>query len=202
MWSTNLEQSQLYIIALSTVIIGLFGNRLYAANAPSVLTVKLSKERSFEYSICAIFFNSSLMVSIMARFNNNNNNLSETFIMTPFMFLQLSNKFCILSTKSLSNKFLLIWPLNINKLTVIYTLNQLMVINIRWVIHKVKLFVFHIKNVMKFETQELTLLLFITYFNIILLKMLQKSSVIKNISITLSLIIIALLFAFLCILTL
>ena len=48
---------------------GFFSKKQYAAMADSELAMKLLKERCLECSICAIFFNSSLTVSIKARFD-------------------------------------------------------------------------------------------------------------------------------------
>lgn len=47
---------------------GFFSKKQYAAMAESELAMKLLKERCLECSICAMFFNSSLTVSIKARF--------------------------------------------------------------------------------------------------------------------------------------
>jgi hypothetical protein len=50
---------------------GFFGKKLYAANPASMLTIKLAMERWRECSIWQIFFNSSLIVSMMERLRYN-----------------------------------------------------------------------------------------------------------------------------------
>ena len=45
---------------------GFFSKKQYAAIADKELAMKLLKERCLECSICAMFFNSSLTVSIKA----------------------------------------------------------------------------------------------------------------------------------------
>lgn len=47
---------------------GFFSKKQYAAIAESAFAMKLSKDLCLECSICAMFFNSSLTVSISARF--------------------------------------------------------------------------------------------------------------------------------------
>ena len=64
---------------------GFFGKKQYEAIAPSMFTTKFSKERCLECSTWAMFFSSSLMVSIIARFLRST--LSETLIIAPFMLL-------------------------------------------------------------------------------------------------------------------
>ena len=72
----------------STLIVGFLGKKQYAANAPSRLTIKLSKHLCLECSTWAMFLSSSFTVSMMALFLSSN--LSDTDIMAPFMlFLSL-----------------------------------------------------------------------------------------------------------------
>ena len=72
----------------STLIVGFFGKKQYADNAPSRLTMKLSNQLCLECSIGAMFLSSSFTVSMMALFLSSN--LSDTDIMAPFMlFLSL-----------------------------------------------------------------------------------------------------------------
>ena len=49
---------------------GFFSKKQYAAIADKELAMKLLKERCLECSICAMFFNSSLTVSIKALFRH------------------------------------------------------------------------------------------------------------------------------------
>ncbi|AHF13969.1 hypothetical protein BARVI_11960 [Barnesiella viscericola DSM 18177] len=49
-----------------TPMAGFFSKKQYAAIADKELAMKLLKERYLECSICAMFFNSSLTVSIKA----------------------------------------------------------------------------------------------------------------------------------------
>ena len=62
---------------------GFFSKKQYAAMAESELAIKLLKERCLECSIWAMFFNSSLTVSIKARFLSRI--LSATLIREFFM---------------------------------------------------------------------------------------------------------------------
>lgn len=72
-------------VTLTMLMHGFFGKKQYEAIAPSMFTTKFSKERCLECSTCAMFFSSSLMVSIIARFLRST--LSETLIIAPFMLL-------------------------------------------------------------------------------------------------------------------
>ena len=72
--------------------------------------MKLSKHLCLECSTCAIFFNSSFTVSIIARFLSSS--LSDTLIKVPFMlFLSLVIS-CMPSTNRRWKRFLLIYPLS------------------------------------------------------------------------------------------
>ena len=51
-----------------TSMAGFFSKKQYAAIADKELAIKLLNERCLECSICAMFFNSSLTVSIKALF--------------------------------------------------------------------------------------------------------------------------------------
>ena len=71
--------------------------------------MKLSKHLCLACSTCAMFFNSSFTVSIIARFLSSS--LSDTLIMAPFMlFLSLVIS-CMPSTNRRWKRFLLIYPL-------------------------------------------------------------------------------------------
>ena len=91
---------------LCTLIHGFFGNIQYAAIAPSMFTIKLSKHLCQECSIWAIFFNSSLTVSIMALFLKRS--LSETLIKAPFILLLSFVISCIPFTNNLWKSS---WPI-------------------------------------------------------------------------------------------
>ena len=94
----------------STLIVGFLGKKQYAANAPSRLTMKLSKHLCLECSTWAMFLSSSFIVSMMALFLSST--LSDTDIMAPFMlFLSLVIS-CMPSTNSFSKRFLPIYPLS------------------------------------------------------------------------------------------
>ena len=80
---------------------GFFGKQQYAAMAPNMLTIKLSKHRCLECSTCAIFFSSSLTVSIIALLRSRS--LSDTLIKAPFMLLLSLVTSCMPFTKSLWN---------------------------------------------------------------------------------------------------
>ena len=71
---------------------------------------KLSKERCLECSICAIFFNSSLTVSINARFLSNI--LSATLIREFFILFLAFVTSCIPFVNRDSNKHCPIYPLS------------------------------------------------------------------------------------------
>ena len=72
--------------------------------------MKLSNDLCLECSTCAIFFNSSFTVSIIARFLSSS--LSDTLIKAPFMlFLSLMIS-CMPSTNRRWKRFLLIYPLS------------------------------------------------------------------------------------------
>ena len=77
---------------------GFFGKQQYAAIADMALTKKLSKHLCLECSTCAMFFSSSLMVSMIARFLSST--LSDTDISAPFMLLLSLVMSCIPSTKT------------------------------------------------------------------------------------------------------
>jgi hypothetical protein len=89
---------------------GFLGKKQYAEIPLRRFTRKLSKDLCLECSICAMFFNSSLIVSIKALFLSKS--LSETDINAPFMLLFNLVISCILSTNSLLNRFWLITPLS------------------------------------------------------------------------------------------
>ena len=72
--------------------------------------MKLSEHLCPECSTCAMFLSSSFTVSIMALFLSKS--LSETLIKAPFMLLFNLVISCIPSTKSLWERFLLIYPLS------------------------------------------------------------------------------------------
>lgn len=99
---------------LSALMQGFFGKQQYAAKAPRVLTMKLSNDLCLECSTCAIFFNSSFTVSMMALFLNNS--LSDMLISAPLILFFSFVTSCIPSTKRRSNRCLLIYPLSATSL--------------------------------------------------------------------------------------
>ena len=72
--------------------------------------MKLSKHLCLECSTCAIFFNSSFTVSIIARFLSSS--LSDTLIKAPFMLFISLVISCMPSTNRRWKRFLLIYPLS------------------------------------------------------------------------------------------
>lgn len=80
---------------------GFFSKKQYAAMADRELAMKLLKERCLECSICAIFFNSSLTVSIKARFLSRI--LSATLIREFFMLFFTLVISCMPPVKRFSN---------------------------------------------------------------------------------------------------
>lgn len=85
--------------------------------------MKLSNDLCLECSTCAIFLSSSLMVSIIALFLSKS--LSDIFMIEPFMLLFSFVMSCIPSTKSLLNRFLLIYPLSPTSLPYMKSTNAL-----------------------------------------------------------------------------
>ena len=81
----------------STAMEGFFGKKQYAAKAASVLTTKFSTLLCLECSTRAMFFNSSLTISMMALFLSRI--LSDTLIKAPFMLFFSLVISCIPSTK-------------------------------------------------------------------------------------------------------
>ena len=90
-------------IVLVTLMHGFFGKQQYAAIALKRLTIKLSNGLCLECSTCAIFLNSSLTVSIMARFLRSS--LSESGISAPFILLFNLVISCMSSTNNLSKRY-------------------------------------------------------------------------------------------------
>lgn len=95
---------------------GFFGKQQYAASAPSVLTTKLPNDLCLECSTCAMFFNSSFTVSMIALLLNNS--LSDKLVSAPFMLFFSFVTNCMPSTKRRSNSRLLIYPLSANQLAI------------------------------------------------------------------------------------
>ena len=89
--------------------------------AESELAMKLLKERCLECSICAIFFNSSLTVSIKALFLSRI--LSATLIREFFMLFFTLVISCIPLRKRFSNKACPIYPLSAHSLPFIFFRN-------------------------------------------------------------------------------
>ena len=100
----------LLLSIISMFISGFFGNRLYAMSPAIRFVAKLSKERCLVCSIWHTFFSSSFTVSMTERFLSNN--LSYRLIREFFMFFFILVTKCILSTKSISKRFWLIYPLS------------------------------------------------------------------------------------------
>lgn len=88
-----------------------------------MLTIKLSKLLCLECSTCAMFFNSSFTVSIIARFRRSS--LSETLIKAPFMLLLSFMIICIPSTNKCWKRFLPIYPLSATSLPYRNSINAL-----------------------------------------------------------------------------
>ena len=91
-------------------ISGFLGSRLYAMSPTSRLVAKLSTERCLVCSIRQTFFSSSLMVSIIERLQSMS--LSWRFISEFFMFFLIFVTKCKSSTKSLSKRSWLMYPLS------------------------------------------------------------------------------------------
>lgn len=87
------------------------------------LTVKLCRLRCLECSTCAMFFNSSLTVSIIVLLRRRT--LSETLIMAPFILLLSFVMSCIPLTKSFWKRFLLMYPLPAISLSKICSMKRL-----------------------------------------------------------------------------
>mgnify|MGYP006922392538 CR=1 FL=1 len=91
-WNTRLLLNSYMVSWLScvsnvrcTLIHGFFRKHTISRNSPSMFTMKLSKFLCLECSTCAMFFNSSFTVSIIALLRRSS--LSETLIKAPFMLL-------------------------------------------------------------------------------------------------------------------
>ena len=106
-----------------TLMHGFFGNIQYAAIAPSIFTMKLSKHRCLECSTWAIFLCSSFTVSIIALLRNNT--LSETLINVPFILFFNLVMSCIPFTKSLWKSSFPIYPLSATSLPYMNSINDL-----------------------------------------------------------------------------
>ena len=102
--STNSKQSKLCVKCTLYIDTRLLGNMQYAAIAPSMFTMKLSKLLCLECPTCAMFFNSSFTVSIIARFLSSN--LSDTLTKAPFMLLLSLVISCMPSTNMRRKRFL------------------------------------------------------------------------------------------------
>ena len=89
--------------------------------AESELAMKLSKERCLECSICAMFFYSSLTVSIKARFLSRI--LSTILIREFFMLFFTLVISCMPSVKRFSNRACPIYPLSAQSLPLIFFRN-------------------------------------------------------------------------------
>ena len=66
---------------------GFFSRKQYAAIADKELAIKLLNEQCLEYSICAMFFSLSLIVSIKALFLSN---ILSAILMNEFFMLLLT----------------------------------------------------------------------------------------------------------------
>ena len=100
---------------------GFFSKKQYAAIADNAFATKLLKERCLECSICAIFFSSSLTVSINALFLSRILSailISEFFI----LFLTLVTS-CIPSRNRFSNSTCPIYPLSAHNFPLIFLRN-------------------------------------------------------------------------------
>ena len=100
---------------------GFFSKKQYAAIADKEFAMKLLKERCLECSICAIFFSSSLTVSIKALFLSRI--LSEMLISEFFiLFLTLVTS-CMPLRKRFSNRAWPIYPLSAHNFPLMFSRN-------------------------------------------------------------------------------
>ena len=100
---------------------GFFSKKQYAAIADKELAIKLLNERCLECSICAMFFNSSLTVSIKALFLSKILSailISEFFI----LFLTLVTS-CMPFRKRFSNRACPIYPLSAHSFPLMFSRN-------------------------------------------------------------------------------
>jgi len=104
-----------------TSIAGFFSKKQYAAMADKELAMKLLKERCLECSICAMFFNSSLTVSIKALFLSR---ILSAILISEFLilFLTLVTSF-MPSRKRLSNETHPIYPLSAQSFPLMFSRN-------------------------------------------------------------------------------
>ena len=100
---------------------GFFSKKQYAAMAESELAIKLLKERCLECSIWAMFFNSSLTVSIKARLLSRI--LSATLIREFFMLFFTLVISCMPLRKRFSNRACPIYPLSAQSLPFMFFRN-------------------------------------------------------------------------------
>ena len=100
---------------------GFFSKKQYAAIAESELAMKLLKERCLECSIWAMFFNSSLAVSIKARFLSRI--LSATLIREFFMLFFTLVINCMPLRNRFSNRVCPIYPLSAQSFPFIFFRN-------------------------------------------------------------------------------
>ena len=101
---------------------GFFSKKQYAAIADSVFAMKLLNERCLECSICAMFFSSSLTVSIKALFLSRILSamlISEFFI----LFLTLVTS-CMPLRKRFSNRAWPIYPLSAHNFPFMFSRNR------------------------------------------------------------------------------
>ncbi len=92
-------QSQPSLIK-ATSIAGFFSKKQYAAIADKTLAMKLLKDQCPECSICAMFFSSSLTVSIKALFSEQNF-IGYTHQGVPHVVLDLGDKLYAVKEKVL-----------------------------------------------------------------------------------------------------
>ena len=104
-----------------TSIAGFFSKKQYAVMADRELAMKLLKERCLECSICAMFFNSSLTVSIKALFLSR---ILSAILISEFLilFLTLVTSF-MPSRKRLSNETHPIYPLSAQSFPLMFSRN-------------------------------------------------------------------------------
>lgn len=100
---------------------GFFSKKQYAAMADSALAMKLLNELCLECSICAIFFNSSLTVSINALFLNK---ILSAMLINEFLILFFTLvTSCMSFRKRFSNRACPIYPLSAHNFPFIFSRN-------------------------------------------------------------------------------
>ena len=100
---------------------GFFSKKQYAAITANGFSMKLLNERGLEYSICAMFFSSSLTVSIKALFLTESCLQNSQGILHIILFLVTS---CIPLRKRFSNSISPIYPLSAHNFPFMFSRNR------------------------------------------------------------------------------